>query len=140
MPETDINRRAEQQRTEPAVDFTPEERALRRSKATRLCVLSLIFHAGIPIVCLYLHKFIMDRGITSMTEQGFLIAIYAVIAVSCIVAWVFIIIARVRYRESRFAKILMRIYMWIAIGIVIMTVVILTIVGVLAASCRGMPG
>ena len=140
MPETDINRRAEQQKTEAAVDFTPEERALRRSKATRLCVLSLVFHAGIPIVCLYLHKFIMDRGITSMTEQGFLIAIYTIVAVSCIIAWVFIIIARVRYRESRFAKILMRIYMWIAIGIVIMTVVILAIASALAAMCSGVPG
>ena len=123
-----------------AVEFTPEEKALRRSKVTRLCVLSLIFHAAIPIVCLYIHKFIMDRGITSMTEQGFLIAIYAIVAVSCIIAWVFIIIARVRYRESRFAKILMRIYMWIAIGIVIMVVGILTIAIGLGFACRGIPG
>ena len=123
-----------------AVDFTPEEKALRRKEAIRLCVLSLIFHAAIPLTGLYIHKFIMDRGITSMTERVFLIIIEATIAVSCIIAWVFIIIARVRYRESRFAKILMRIYMWIAIGIVIMTVVILAIVSALAAMCGGVPG
>ena len=140
MPETDINQRTDKQKIEAAVDFTPEEKALRRKEAIRLCVLSLIFHAAIPLTGLYIHKFIMDRGITSMTERVFLIIIEATIAVSCIIAWVFIIIARVRYRESRFAKILMRIYMWIAIGIVIMTVVILAIVSALAAMCGGVPG
>ena len=140
MPETDINQRTDKQKSEAAVDFTPEEKALRRKEAIRLCVLSLIFHAAIPLTGLYIHQFILDSGITSMTERVFLIIIEATIAVSCIIAWVFIIIARTRYKENRLAKILFRIYMWIAIGIVIMIVGILTLVTALGAACRGMPG
>ena len=140
MPETDINQRTDKQKSEAAVDFTPEEKALRRKEAIRLCVLSLIFHAAIPLTGLYIHQFIFDSGITSMTERVFLIIIEATIAVSCIIAWVFIIIARTRYKENRLAKILFRIYMWIAIGIVIMIVGILTLVTSLGAMCKGMPG
>ena len=84
--------------------FTAEEQAQRRSEALKLCILSLVFHGGIPLVLSYLQSYHI---------------IYFISAASYIAGWVFMIIARVRYKESRFAKVLMWVYIGILIAILI---------------------
>lgn len=123
MPETDLNQSANQQMSRTASGaadgFTAEERALRRKRANTLCVISLILFAGIPVVMVFLTNAVKESGLLSSENISTLSRVTLIIVcISMIVSWVLLIFSRIKYKESRFARILFRVCGWITVGIV----------------------
>ena len=129
MPETDLNQSTNQQMsgTAPraADGFTPEERALRRKRADTLCVISLILFAGIPLVMIFLPTAIDESGLLSTGNVNIITTVCLIIVcVSMLISLVIQIVAKIKYKESRFARILFRVCGWITVGIVAVMVCI----------------
>lgn len=125
--------------TQPPDPYTPEEKAQRKKKANLLCIISLILQvtpeiAGgiISAVAESLEK--MSSG--SLFEPLAYIS-SLVIGGSYIASWVLMIIARVKYKESKFAKVLM----WVYIGIIAIFIALIILLVALCAyilkDCHG---
>ena len=123
MPETDLNQSTNQQMSRTASGaaggFTAEERALRRKRADTLCVISLILFAGIPLVMIFLPTAIDESGLLSTGNVNIITTVCLIIVcVSMLISLVIQIVAKIKYKESRFARILFRVCGWITVGIV----------------------
>jgi len=96
--------------------MSPEERSARTKKANLLCFISLGLHFLPEILSGALGAIIREIGNASdmgNASDFFTSALSFLLGGSYIAAWVLMIIARVKYKESVFAKVLM----WIYIGI-----------------------
>ena len=96
--------------------MSPEERSARTKKANLLCFISLGLHFLPEILSGALGAIIREIGNASdmgNASDFFTSALTFLLGGSYIAAWVLMIIARVKYKESVFAKVLM----WIYIGI-----------------------
>ena len=123
MAETDLNQTTNQQmsRTAPgaADGFTAEERALRRKRADTLCVISLILFAGVPLVMIFLPTAIDESGLLSTENVNIITTVCLIIlCVSMLISLVLMMVTKIKYKESRFARILFRVCGWITVGIV----------------------
>lgn len=135
MPETDLNQSTNQQMSRTvsgaAGGFTAEERALRRKRANTLCVISLILFAGIPVVMVFLTNAVNESGLLSSENISTLSKVTLIIVcISMIVSWVLLIFTRVKYKESRFARILV----WVCGGITVGIVAVMVCIFLLAFS------
>lgn len=100
----------------------PDERAARKKKANTLCIISLILQFA-PYVLIGILSGIIESLETSFTGMSTAPAIVQILGYigggSYIASWVFMIIARSKYSESVFAKVLMWVYLGIlSIGII----------------------
>ncbi|MCR4669714.1 MAG: hypothetical protein K5643_00830 [Saccharofermentans sp.] len=113
---------------------TYQEQYARKKAANKLCTISSILHV-VGII-----TFILAISLAGNNKEFYELFKYPLALVpytTYIASWVLMIIARVRFKESVFAKILM----WVYIGLV--TLAILAIIAFIAwcmASCSGMPG
>ena len=114
---------------------TDQEQLARKKTANKLCTISLILQlAGILLFILRL-TFDADNQIFNSELLGYPVTVVACSAYYA--SWVLMIIARVRFKKSVFAKILM----WVYIGIVVL--IILAIIAFIAwcmTACSGIPG
>lgn len=117
----------------------PEERAARKKKANTLCIISLILQVS-PYVILGVLSGILeslDRSFDVTTSVPAIVQILGYISGgSYIASWVFMIIARAKYSESVFAKVLMWVYLGLlSIGI-IGTIVLIYMCAILLNGCH----
>ena len=123
MAETDLNQSANQQMNRTASGaadgFTAEESALRRKRADTLCVISLILFAGVPLVMAFLPTAVDESGLLSTGNVNILTTVCLIIlCVSMLISLVLMMVTKIKYKESRFARILFRVCGWITFGIV----------------------
>ena len=97
-----------------------------KHKASILCVISLLCHFVVPFLLLFIMggiSNIFGSGDISSTEEpleSFSTSVLSLLyGASYIASWVLMIIARVKYKHSVFAKVLM----WLYIGLLILAVV-----------------
>ena len=120
--------------------MTPAEQAARRKNATILCLISLGLHF-IPetisgFLTSVLEKISEASSVSNVSEIG-TILISLLFGGSYIASWVLMILARVKYKESKFAKVLMWVYIGIlAAGILAFILVIATCAYILK-DCHG---
>ncbi|MBR4430489.1 MAG: hypothetical protein IKS75_04255 [Clostridiales bacterium] len=117
----------------------PEERAARKKKANTLCIISLILQVS-PYVILGVLSGILeslDRSFDVTTSVPAIVQILGYISGGAYIAsWVFMIIARAKYSESVFAKVLMWVYLGLlSIGI-IGTIVLIYMCAILLNGCH----
>lgn len=115
------------------VSTNTESDETRKKNATTLCVISLILMYGFPIIMGVI------AGVVSALNSSALDILYNVIgsfsSLSSIAAIVLMIVARVKYPESTFAKVLMIIYIiQVVIGIIV-GIILLFACAALMASC-----
>ena len=97
-----------------------------KHKASILCIISLLCHFVVPFVLLFIMGIISNifgSGDINSTEEpleSFSTSVLSLLyGASYIASWVLMIIARVKYKNSVFAKVLM----WLYIGLLILAVV-----------------
>ena len=117
----------------------PEERSARKKKANTLCIISLILQVS-PYVILGVLSGILeslDRSFDVTTSVPAIVQILGYISGGAYIAsWVFMIIARAKYSESVFAKVLMWVYLGLlSIGI-IGTIVLIYMCAILLNGCH----
>ena len=117
----------------------PEERSARKKKANTLCIISLILQVS-PYVILGVLSGILeslDRSFDVTTSVPAIVQILGYISGGAYIAsWVFMIIARAKYSESVFAKVLMWVYLGIlSIGI-IGTIVLIYMCAIMINGCH----
>lgn len=122
------------------IDLLPaEERAARKKKATILCVISLILQFA-PYVLMGIFESILDTSATttasniSSASVGAQILLYAM-GGTYVASWVLMIIARAKYSESVFAKVLMWVYLGILSIGVIGTILLIAMCAAIVRSC-----
>ncbi|MBR6401994.1 MAG: hypothetical protein IKS48_01255 [Eubacterium sp.] len=91
----------------------------KNTTATVLCIISLFFFFGVPIIIGILFKvgilyFAWGTGNINLLGGP------ALFYLSTMIAFAFIIVTRIKYPSNRFAKIVMRIY----IGIIILSILL----------------
>lgn len=120
--------------------MTPAEQAARRKSATILCIISLGLQF-IPETISGLLTSVLDKvaetsSVSNFSEIGSIL-ISVLFGGSYIASWVLMIMARVKYKESKFAKVLMWVYIGIlAAGILAFILVIATCAYILK-DCHG---
>ena len=120
--------------------MTPAEQAARRKSATILCIISLGLQF-IPETISGLLTSVLDKvaetsSVSNFSEIGSIL-ISVLFGGSYIASWVLMILARVKYKESKFAKVLMWVYIGIlAAGILAFILVIATCAYILK-DCQG---
>ena len=124
---------------QPTDMFTPEEQAQRRKKATILCIISLVCQFA-PEVFGGIFSGIVE-GIGEMSNSSALEPLTYISSMlvggTYIASWVLMIIARVKYKESKFAKVLMWVYIGILVASVIAIVLIVAMCAYMLKDCQG---
>lgn len=113
---------APQKPVRPIDLLPPEERSARKKKANTLCIISLFLHFS-PFVLVGILEGILEgleTGFAGTSTAPAIVQILGYIGGGAYIAsWVFMIIARAKYSESVFAKVLMWVYLGIlSIGII----------------------
>lgn len=103
-----------------AKSFEPED----NKKATILCIVSLGLMFAIPLICSIITVLLMDAAADSSAVQSITMLFGCITAFSPLAALALMIYTRIRYPKSRFGKILMWIYIAIAILVVIGVIVV----------------
>ena len=111
--------------------------AARKRKANTLCGISLVLFvtAVLSITGAYLSFALLEY------EQGnniFKIAT-SVSSVAYEASWVFVIVARAKFRENKFAKVLLKVYIAIAITVAVVAIAFIAYCFYTCATCH-MPG
>ena len=124
---------------QPADMYTPEEQSQRRKKATILCIISLVCQFA-PEVFGGIFSGIVE-GIGKMSNSSALEPLTYVSSMlvggTYIASWVLMIIARVKYKESKFAKVLMWVYIGILAASIIAIVIIVAMCAYMLKDCQG---
>lgn len=117
----------------------PEERSARKKKANTLCIISLVLQVSPYVIIGVLSGILesLDKSYTiSSTMPAFIQVLGYLSGASYIASWVFMIVARAKYSESVFAKVLMWVYLGIlSIGI-IGTIVLIYMCAILLNGCH----
>lgn len=117
--------------------MAPDEKAARKKKANILCFISLGLHI-VPGIISGIFTAIME----SISKSGGSSDITSTIMASLfsgtyIASWVLMIIARVKYKESKFAKVLMWVYIGILALYVIAAIVVIATCAYILKDCHG---
>ncbi|MCR4669713.1 MAG: hypothetical protein K5643_00825 [Saccharofermentans sp.] len=122
--------------TNPAPAQEDPER--RKKKANTLCFISLglqilpFILAGLCVAGLNMSEFQ-----TKDSSNSLITIILSMMESSNIASWVLMIIARVKYKESVFAKVLM----WVYIALIALYIIaVVAFIAWCVSSCSGMPG
>ena len=117
------------------IDPVYQDADLRKKKANTLCLISIgslllsVVASAANYVLLYFY--------TLSIIQYLMRVIYITESLAFVASWVLMIIARAKYKESKFAKILMWVYISIAATIVTSIVVL---IAYCFYTCSGIPG
>ena len=122
---------------QPADMYTPEEQAKRRKQANILCIISLVLQVAPEVLTSVFSGIVESLGdISNVTEP--ITYGYSILAGGTYIAsWVLMIIARVKYKESKFAKILMWVYIGLLAAGVITLVIIIAMCAYMLKDCQG---
>jgi len=118
--------------------YTPAEQSERRKKATILCIISLVCQFAPEVIGGVLSGIIesVDELSSSSLEPLTYIS-SMIVGGTYIASWVLMIIARVKYKESKFAKVLMWVYIGILAASVIALVLIIAMCAYMLKDCQG---
>ena len=118
--------------------YTPAEQSERRKKATILCIISLVCQFAPEVIGGVLSGIIesVDELSSSSLEPLTYIS-SMIVGGTYIASWVLMIIARVKYKESKFAKVLMWVYIGILAASVIAIVLIVAMCAYMLKDCQG---
>ena len=118
--------------------YTPAEQSERRKKATILCIISLVCQFAPEVIGGVLSGIIesVDELSSSSLEPLTYIS-SMIVGGTYIASWVLMIIARVKYKESKFAKVLMWVYIGILAASVIAIVLIVAMCAYILKDCQG---
>ena len=118
--------------------YTPAEQSERRKKATILCIISLVCQFAPEVIGGVLSGIIESLDDLSSSSLEPLTYISSMIVGGTYIAsWVLMIIARVKYKESKFAKVLMWVYIGILAASVIAIVLIVAMCAYMLKDCQG---
>lgn len=120
--------------------MAPDEKAARKKKANILCFISLGLHF-VPEIISGIFTAIMESisksaGSSDITSTISMI-MASLVSGTYIASWVFMIIARVKYKESKFAKVLMWVYIGILALYVIAAIVVIATCAYILKDCHG---
>ena len=120
--------------------MTPEEKAARRKNASILCIISLGFHFIPETISGFLTSILENvTKASSISDSSEIAAILISLLFggSYIASWVLMIIARIKYKESKFAKILMWVYIGILVAGIIAVALIIAMCAYMLKDCQG---
>lgn len=120
--------------------MTPQERSERNKKATILCIISLGLHF-LPEVLTGAFSAIVEE-ISKTAGSGSFSDMYAgitsiLLGGTYIASWVLMIMARVKYKENKFAKILMWVYIAILAVSILAVILIIAMCAYIIKDCQG---
>ncbi len=119
--------------------YTPAEQSERRKKANILCIISLVCQFA-PEVLAGIFSGIVESidDLSSNSSLEPLTYLSSTIVFATYVAsWVLMIIARVKYKESKFAKVLMWVYIGILAASVIAIILVIAMCAYMLKDCQG---
>lgn len=121
--------------------LTVDQKAERRKKANILCFISLGLHFA-PELILGIMAGIMQSVSGTLSNGSSSSEIFStissmVLGSTYIASWVFMIIARVKYKESKFAKVLMWIYIGMVALYVIGIIILIAMCAYILKDCQG---
>ena len=119
--------------------YTPAEQSERRKKANILCIISLVCQFA-PEVLAGIFSGIVESidDLSSNSSLEPLTYVSSTIVFATYVAsWVLMIIARVKYKESKFAKVLMWVYIGILAASVIAIILVIAMCAYMLKDCQG---
>ena len=120
--------------------MTPAEQAARRKNATILCLISLGLHFIPETISGFLTSVLENvseaSSVSNVSEIG-TILISLLFGGSYIASWVLMILARVKYKESKFAKVLMWVYIGILAAGILAVILIIATCAYILKDCHG---
>ena len=126
----------------PADEMTQEEKRARRKAATILCIISLALHVLPSIISGVLtgiSESLSSLDSLDVNSVGSIMgSLYSfAFGGSYIASWVLLIIARVKYKESKFAKILMWVYIGLLAAGIIGIIILFLMCAYMLKDCQG---
>jgi len=117
------------------IDPVYQDADLRKKRANTLCLISL--GSLLLTVLTFIANYVLLYFYTLSYRKILMQSISTAESVAFVASWVFMIIVRARYKESKFAKILM----WVYISIAATTVTsIVVLIAYCFYTCSGIPG
>lgn len=120
--------------------LSPAEKAARRKQANILCFISLGLHFIPEMISGMLTGIVDSISKTAdigSTSEVLSIIISVLFGGSYVASWVLMIMARVKYKESRFAKILMWVYIGILAAGIIAVILVIAMCAYILKDCQG---
>ena len=120
--------------------LSPAEKAARRKQANILCFISLGLHFIPEMISGMLTGIVDSISKTAdigSTSEVLSIIISVLFGGSYVASWVLMIVARVKYKESRFAKILMWVYIGILAAGIIAVILVIAMCAYILKDCHG---
>ncbi len=121
--------------------MSPEERSARKKQANILCFISLGLHFLPELLSGVLGAIldsIRDASEIANSSEAFTSVLSLILGGTYIASWVLMIIARVKYKESVFAKVLMWIYIGILALSILAVILIIAMCAYLVKDCQGL--
>ena len=120
--------------------MSPAEKADRKKKANILCFISLGLHF-IPEMISGVFSGVIEN-ISDLSSNGSLseamTMVYAILfGGSYIASWVLMIMARVKYKESKFAKVLMWVYIGLLAVAILAVILVIAMCAYILKDCQG---
>lgn len=120
--------------------MSPAEKADRKKKANILCFISLGLHF-IPEMISGVFSGIIEN-ISDLSSNGslseVLTTVYAILfGGTYIASWVLMIMARVKYKESKFAKVLMWVYIGLLAVAILAVILVIAMCAYILKDCQG---
>ena len=122
---------------QPADMYTLEEQAKRRKQANILCIISLVLQVAPEVLTSVFSGMVESLGDMSDVAEPITYGFSLLAGGTYIASWVLMIIARVKYKESKFAKILMWVYIGLLAAGVITLVIIIAMCAYMLKDCQG---
>ena len=119
--------------------YTPAEQSERRKKATILCIISLVCQFAPEIISGVFSGVLnsLDELTSNSSLEPITYAFSLLTGGTYIASWVLMIIARVKYKESKFAKVLMWVYIGILAASVIAIILVIAMCAYMLKDCQG---
>ena len=124
----------------PADEMSPEEKASRRKKGNLLCFISIGLQV-LPYITSGILSGISEAFSSVSGNNSATTVLSSILSIatggSYIGSWVLMIIARVKYKENKFAKVLMWVYIGLTIAYVVAIVLLIVMCWYLVKDCPG---
>lgn len=119
--------------------YTPAEQSERRKKANILCIISLVCQFAPEIISGVFSGILqsVDDFASNSSLEPLAYVSSMIVGGTYIASWVLMIIARVKYKESKFAKVLMWVYIGILAASIIAIILVVAMCAYLLKDCRG---
>lgn len=123
----------------PVDGLTPAERSAKKKTCILLCVISLVLQFAPSALSSISSEFIQNIKLNaSDTTTGSVSLIIASLTIAAYIAsWVLMIIARVKFKESKFPKVLMWIYIGLLIAYITLIIIAVAMCSYIVSQCRG---